>query len=342
MIACAECGNRGARRVEPVLDAWFDSGSMPTASLHYPFENEDSFDQRFPADFICEAIDQTRGWFYSLLAVNTLVFDRTPYREVVCLALLLDAEGTKMSKSRGNVLDPWSVLTTKGADALRWNFVSASSPWMPKRVSLDNIDETTNRFLLTLWNTYSFFVTYANLDEWKPAEPVRAPSHVLDRWIRSRLHSTVAEVTDALEGFDALRAAQSLESLVDDLSNWYVRRSRSRFWNANDGDAHAVLHESLVTITRLLAPLCPFVSDAMFQNLASSSESVHLGDWPNVDEAAIDRALEEDMVRARHVVSLGLAARTESRLKVRQPLARALVLLPGHASIPDDGAGGDL
>jgi isoleucyl-tRNA synthetase len=336
MIACAACGAPRARRVEPVLDAWFDSGSMPTAAIHYPFENEDAFDRRFPADFICEAIDQTRGWFYSLLAVNTLVFDRAPYRAVVCLSLLLDAEGQKMSKSRGNVLDPWGVLTTKGADALRWNFVSASSPWMPKRVSLENIDETTNRFLLTLWNTYSFFVTYANLDGWAPGEPVRAPQHVLDRWVRSRLHSTVAEVTDALERFDALRAAQSLERLVDDLSNWYVRRSRSRFWNAQDGDAHAVLHECLVTVTQLLAPMCPFVADAMYQNLAATSESVHLSDWPTADEAAIDRALEEDMARARHVVSLGLAARTESRLKVRQPLARALVLLPGGASIPDD------
>jgi isoleucyl-tRNA synthetase len=336
VLACAECGNRSARRVEPVLDAWFDSGSMPTAAIHYPFENEDAFDRRFPADFICEAIDQTRGWFYSLLAVNTLVFDRTPYREVVCLALLLDADGQKMSKSRGNVLDPWSVLSTKGADALRWNFVSASSPWMPKRVSLENIDETTNRFLLTLWNTYSFFVTYSNLDGWTPGDPVRAPDHVLDRWIRSRLHSTVAEATDALDRFDALRAAQAIERLVDDLSNWYVRRSRTRFWNAQDGDAHAVLHECLVTITQLLAPMCPFVADAMYQNLAATSESVHLSDWPVADESAVDRTLEEDVARARHVVSLGLAARTDSRLKVRQPLARALVLLPGQASIPDD------
>jgi isoleucyl-tRNA synthetase len=207
---------------------------------------------------------------------------------------------------------------------------------MPKRVSLENIDETTNRFLLTLWNTYSFFVTYANLDGWTPGEPVRAPEHVLDRWIRSRLHSTVAEATDALERFDALRAAQAIERLVDDLSNWYVRRSRARFWNAQDDDAHAVLHECLVTVTQLLAPMCPFVADAMYQNLASTSESVHLTDWPVADESAVDRTLEEDVARARHVVSLGLAARTESRLKVRQPLARALVLLPGHASIPDD------
>ncbi len=335
VLDCPACEGGRAWRVEPVLDAWFDSGSMPTASLHYPFENDDVFERRFPADFICEAIDQTRGWFYSLLAINTLVFDRTPYRDVVCLALLLDQDGQKMSKSRGNVTDPWTVLQDRGADALRWNFVSASSPWMPKRVSLESIDETTNRFLLTLWNTYSFFSTYANLDGWSPGTgPVREPGHVLDRWIRSRLHSTVAEVGDALEAFDALRGAQALERLVDDLSNWYVRRSRSRFWNADDPDAHAVLHECLLLTTQVLAPFCPFVSDALYQDLAQTKESVHLSDWPVVDTAAIDPALEADMALARQVVSLGLAARTEARLKVRQPLARALVLLPGATTLP--------
>jgi isoleucyl-tRNA synthetase len=334
VLDCPGCDGGRAWRVEPVLDAWFDSGSMPTASLHYPFENADAFDRRFPADFICEAIDQTRGWFYSLLAVNTLVFDRAPYRDVVCLALLLDQDGKKMSKSVGNVMDPWSVLTDRGADALRWNFVSASSPWMPKRVSLEGIDETTNRFLLTLWNTYSFFSTYANLDGWSPGEgPVREPTHVLDRWVRSRLHSTIAEVTDALEAFDALRAAQALERLVDDLSNWYVRRSRSRFWNAQDQDAHAVLHECLLLTSQLLAPFCPFVTDALYQDLAQTKESVHLSDWPVVDAAAIHPALEADMALARQIVSLGLAARTEVRLKVRQPLARALVLLPGATTL---------
>jgi isoleucyl-tRNA synthetase len=336
VIACPACDGGRAWRVEPVLDAWFDSGSMPTASLHYPFESSEQLEARFPADFICEAIDQTRGWFYSLLAVNTLVFDRAPYRNVVCLALLLDQDGQKMSKSRGNVTDPWSVLQSRGADALRWNFVSASSPWMPKRVSLESIDETTNRFLLTLWNTYSFFVTYANLDGWSPgAGTASAPDRVLDRWIRSRLHSTVAEVGDALERFDALRGAQALEQFVDDLSNWYVRRSRSRFWNAADSDAHAVLHECLLLTTQVLAPFCPFVADALFQDLAQTTESVHLSDWPTFDASAVDPALESDMTRARQVVSLGLAARTEVRLKVRQPLSRALVLLPGGLTIPE-------
>jgi len=339
IISCPECETGRAWRVEPVLDAWFDSGSMPTAAVHYPFEHADELESRVPADFICEAIDQTRGWFYSLLAVNTLVFDQAPYRNVVCLALLLDQDGQKMSKSRGNVMDPWSVLEDRGADALRWNFVSASSPWMPKRVSLESIDETTNRFLLTLWNTYSFFGTYANLDGWVPGSTSTASTgatdHVLDRWVRSRLHNTVAEVGDALERFDALRGAQALEHLVDDLSNWYVRRSRSRFWNANDSSAHAVLHECLVLITQMLAPFCPFISDAMYQDLAQTTESVHLSDWPVPDRGAIDPTLEADMALARQVVSLGLAARTEVRLKVRQPLARALVLLPGAKSLPE-------
>ncbi|MEP6623878.1 MAG: isoleucine--tRNA ligase [Acidimicrobiia bacterium] len=328
-IVCEHCSAR-AVRVEPVLDAWFDSGAMPAAQWHYPFENREIFERRFPADFICEAIDQTRGWFYSLLAVNTLVFGAAPYRDVVCLALLLDQDGQKMSKSRGNVVDPWSVLTTRGADALRWNFAYASSPWTPKRVYLENIDETTNRFLVTLWNTYVFFVTYANLDAWEPAGRTdAAPSdHVMDRWIRSRLHSTLRTVTAAFENFDALRAAQAIDEFVDELSNWYVRRSRPRFWKASDAAAHAVLHECLTLLTQMLAPICPFTSDSLFQNLAGTDRSVHLTDWPEPDEQAIDEGLEREMNLARELVSLGLAARAESKLKVRQPLPRAIALVP--------------
>jgi isoleucyl-tRNA synthetase len=324
--------------VEPVLDAWFDSGSMPAAQLHYPFENNDVFPHRFPADFICEAIDQTRGWFYSLLAVNTLVFGHTPYRNVLCLALLVDRDGQKMSKSRGNAVDPWELIGSRGADAVRWNFFSFGSPWTPRRVSETSIDETT-RFLVTLWNTFSFFVTYANLDGWTPATAPSPPgSHVLDRWIRSRLHGTIEVVTDSLDRFDALRAAQALDALVDDLSNWYVRRSRPRFWNAEggiDSDAHATLHECLRTIALLLAPFCPFVADAMHTTLSGDDESVHLADWPVADPAARDEELEAEIARARGVVSLGLAARNEARIKVRQPLRRALVLLSGSPA--DDG-----
>jgi isoleucyl-tRNA synthetase len=333
-IECPKCERPGARRVDPVLDAWFDSGAMPAAQFHYPFEHEDLFATRFPADFICEAIDQTRGWFYSLLAVNTLVFERTPYRNVVCLALVVDKDGQKMSKSKGNVIDPWTVLDTRGADALRWNFFSAGSPWTPRRVSVEGVDESA-RFLVTLWNTYSFFVTYANLDGWAPVgDAAAAPTHVLDRWVRSRLHHTVATVTDALDGFDALRGAQALEAFVDDLSNWYVRRSRARFWQAEDALAHATLHECLSTVALLLAPFTPFVADEMHRNL-TSTESVHLADWPTVDADALDDGLEAEMERARAVVSLGLSARNEAKLKVRQPLRRALVLLPDTSAFSD-------
>jgi isoleucyl-tRNA synthetase len=344
-IDCPKCERPGARRVDPVLDAWFDSGAMPAAQFHYPFATDaeggdDQFAIRFPADFICEAIDQTRGWFYSLLAVNTLVFGRTPYRNVVCLALVVDKDGQKMSKSKGNVIDPWTVLDTRGADALRWNFFSAGSPWTPRRVSVEAVDESA-RFLVTLWNTYSFFVTYANLDGWTPGtdpgtpDTSAEPSHVLDRWVRSRLHHTVAAVTDALDGFDALRGAQALDAFVDDLSNWYVRRSRARFWNADDAAAHGTLHECLSTVALLLAPFTPFVADELHRNLASTGGSVHLADWPAVDADALDDALEAEMERARAVVSLGLSARNEAKLKVRQPLRRALVLLPDRGAFSD-------
>ncbi|HEX6310933.1 MAG TPA: isoleucine--tRNA ligase [Acidimicrobiia bacterium] len=332
VITCASCGGR-AQRVEPVLDAWFDSGSMPSAQFHYPFEHRELFEHRFPADFICEAVDQTRGWFYSLLAVNTLVFDRTPYRNVVCLGLIVAGDGQKMSKSKGNVIDPWTILDTRGADALRWNLFSSGSPWTTRRVSESGIDESTRRFLLTLWNTYSFFVTYANVDDWSPAEAPAASGHALDRWARSRLHATITQVTDALEGFDALRGAQALDAFVDDLSNWYVRRSRPRFWRSSDPAAHATLHECLVTVAKLLAPFCPFVADEIYGNLSGDADSVHLSDWPVADPAAVDAALDTEMALARQVVSLGRSARIESRLKVRQPLRRALVLLPSGGEL---------
>jgi isoleucyl-tRNA synthetase len=250
--------------------------------------------------------------------------------------LVVDKDGQKMSKSKGNVIDPWTVLDTRGADALRWNFFSAGSPWTPRRVSVDAVDESA-RFLVTLWNTYSFFVTYANLDEWTPADATAAPApqHVLDRWVRSRLHGTVAAVTDALDTFDALRGAHALEAFVDDLSNWYVRRSRSRFWQANDPDAHATLHECLSTLALLLAPFTPFVADELHRNLARTNESVHLDNWPVDDSDARDDALEAEMDRARAVVSLGLSARNEAKLKVRQPLRRALVLLPDGSAFSD-------
>jgi isoleucyl-tRNA synthetase len=342
-----DCGALAAR-VEPVLDAWFDSGAMPAAQFHYPFssgdtpappgtfEHEDVFEARFPADFICEAIDQTRGWFYSLLAVNTLVFGTTPYRNVVCLAHVVDVDGQKMSKSKGNVIDPWEILRSKGADALRWYFFSAGSPWTNRRVYEEGINDSVRKFLLTLWNTLSFFVTYANLDGWTPdtggapgAGAASTGGHVLDRWARSRLHGTIQTVTNALEDYDTLAAAQALEAFVDDLSNWYVRRSRSRFWKLSDPAAHATLYESLLTLAKLLAPFTPFVADEIHAVLlGGDAASVHLEDWPEADTSRVDAALEAEMALARRLVALGRAARGDARMKIRQPLRRALLVTP--------------
>jgi isoleucyl-tRNA synthetase len=327
---CAESGCRGTvRRLLPVLDAWFDSGSMPSAQFHHPFADDGQFEASFPAHFICEAIDQTRGWFYSLLAVNTLVFDSTPYRNVVCLGLLVDEQGQKMSKSRGNVIDPWQIFTGFGADALRWYFFSAGQPWTTRRVSEEGIRESTRQTLLTLWNVFSFFVTYADLDGWQPAPGGEAPepAHPLDRWLLGELDATVSAVTDALEGFDALGGASRLARFIDDLSNWYVRRSRPRFWRADDPDAHATLHHALVVTSQLLAPFCPFLADELYVGL-TGDVSVHLSDWPQ-PSGATDQALAEQMRAARRLVALGRAARTDAKVKVRQPLRRALLLHPG-------------
>ncbi|HET6951814.1 MAG TPA: isoleucine--tRNA ligase [Acidimicrobiales bacterium] len=335
---CDEEGCVGTvRRLEPVLDAWFDSGSMPSAQFHYPFGDEGRFERSFPADFICEAIDQTRGWFYSLLAVNTLVFGSTPYRNVVCLGLLVDEQGQKMSKSRGNIMDPWYVMSTYGADALRWYFFVSGQPWGQRRVFEDGIRESTRQTLLTLWNVHSFFVTYADLDGWRPTPgEVVEPTHVLDRWILSELDATVAEVTDALESFDALTGAGRLARFVDDLSNWYVRRSRPRFWKASDPAAHATLHRVLVVTSQLLAPFTPFLADELYVTL-TGEQSVHLTDWP-VASGAHDPALAAQMDAARKLVALGRAARTDAKVKVRQPLSRAMVLHPGVTLGPDVAA----
>ena len=333
---CSEAGCHGTvRRLPPVLDAWFDSGSMPSAQFHHPFARDGRFEASFPADFICEAIDQTRGWFYSLLAVNTLVFGQTPYRNVVCLGLLVDEDGLKMSKSRGNVLDAWTIVTTFGADALRWYFFSSGQPWGQRRVSEDGIRESTRQTLLTLWNVFSFFVTYADLDGWRPdpeAAPPR-PTHVLDRWVLGELDATVSGVTEALEGFDALAGASRLARFVDDLSNWYVRRSRPRFWKASDPAAHATLHHALAVTAQLLAPFAPFLADELYVTLTGEA-SVHLSDWPTPAGTA-DAGLAAEMEAARRLVVLGRAARTDAKVKVRQPLARALVLHPGATVGPE-------
>ena len=350
-IPCAECGpgRRDMRRVEPVIDAWFDSGSMPSAQWGYPGVQGSDEQFAFPADFICEAIDQTRGWFYSLLAVNTLVRGATPYRNVLCLGHIVDAEGKKMSKSVGNVIDPWEILSTRGADPLRWWMFSQGSPWTPTRVSFEVIDASMRDTLLTLWNTWAFFTTYASLNEFDPADPaIPAPADrsVLDRWMRSRLAATVELVTRSLDDYEPFPAATAIAELIDDVSNWYVRRSRRRFWRTDpDADpadslgAQATLYEVLVTVASLLAPLCPFVADRMWRDLTGANEddSVHLADWPEVDAAAVDATLDSGMALARRLSSLGRAARAEAGVKVRQPLARALVYLPPGSPVPPPG-----
>ena len=347
-FACPECGDE-ARRVEPVIDAWFDSGSMPAAQVGYPHVEGSAEKLEFPADFITEAIDQTRGWFYSLLAVNTLVFDAAPYRHVMCLGHIVDADGKKMSKSQGNIIDPYEILDTLGADALRWWMYSQGSPWTATRVAIPAIQTSMSDVLGTLWNTYSFFTTYASLNGFDPSDPAIPAAEArgeLDRWILSRTHATLAEVTTQLEGYEPLAAASPIASLVDDLSNWYVRRSRRRFWrtdpNAPAGDslaAQATLHEVLTLLSLMLAPFAPFLADHLWRGLtqAGDDDSVHLADWPAARSGLINPSLEASMDVARRLTSLGRAARSEAGVKVRQPLSRALVFLPPGSPEPPAG-----
>ena len=328
---CSECGGT-MHRVPELIDVWFDSGSMPVAQWHYPFENVEKFKEQFPADYICEAVDQTRGWFYSLHAISTLLFEQECFKNVICLGLILDGEGHKMSKSRGNVVAPWDVIDAHGADAMRWYLYTASPPGQERRFSSDLVAEVVRNFTLTLWNTYSFFVTYANLDGWKPDTNAKLEYSPLDQWLRSALHALVRDVTQALETYDVLGATRPIEAFVDQLSNWYLRRSRRRFWKSEaDGDkqaAYATLYEALVTLSKLLAPTMPFLADELYQNLVrsveeSAAESVHLADWPIYDAAVIDEKLNQHMALVMRLASLGHAARNKSAIKVRQPLAEA-------------------
>ncbi len=345
VIGCPACGSE-ARRIPDVIDAWYDSGAMPFAQWGYHPDlgrGRETFEARFPADFICEAVDQTRGWFYSLMAEGVLLFGESAYRNCVVLGLIVDEEGRKMSKSLGNVLDPWAVVDVQGADALRWYLFTAGPPWSDRRVFPGAVQEALRRFLLTLWHTYAFFVTYASIDAFDPGEhDVPAPDRPpLDRWARSRLHGTVRAARDGLEAYDATGAARAIEAFVDDLSNWYVRRSRRRFWDpagvadARDkASAYLTLHECLGTLAAILAPFTPFVAEELHRNLVAgmdpeAPESVHLADYPQADESLLDPALEEAMAAARQVVSLGRAARTEAKVRVRQPLSRAVVHVPG-------------
>ncbi|MFC1977832.1 isoleucine--tRNA ligase [Chloroflexota bacterium] len=330
-FTCSKCGAR-MRRVPEVIDCWFDSGAMPVAQYHYPFENGSLLgDGRFPADYICEAVDQTRGWFYSLHAIATLLFNQPSFKNVICLGHVLDAKGEKMSKTRNNVVEPWAVINKYGADALRWYFFTSVPAGNVYRFDEKMVAEVTRRFLLTLWNVYSFFVTYANIDQFTPApEKVSAEPSELDRWIISELNQFVVDVDAALDGYNPTEAGRKIEGFVDELSNWYVRRSRRRFWKSeNDADklaAYNTLYECLVTLTKLLAPLTPFLAEELYQNLVCSvlpeaPESVHLTDFPVADESKIDQQLSADIRLVMKVSSLGRAVRSQAGIKVRQPLS---------------------
>jgi len=339
---CSKCKGT-MKRTPEVIDCWFDTGSMPYAQFHYPFENKEYFKDMFPAEFISEGVDQTRGWFYSLLAISAFLFDQPAYKNVIVIELMLDKEGLKMSKHKGNVVDPWDVLNNQGADALRWYLVWVSQPWLPTRFDVDAVTEVERKFLSTLRNTYSFFALYANIDKFDPAvekvEERKRPE--IDRWIISQLNSLVKEVIKDLDGYDITRASRKIqEFIIEDLSNWYVRRNRRRFWqSAMDSSkvaAYQTLWEVLVDLTRLIAPYVPFISEELYQELMaqkikSSSQSVHLENYPEFMEELIDLKLEERMDKARTVASLARAARNRVGIKVRQPLDKMLVLIPPRA-----------
>ncbi|MFN8126870.1 MAG: isoleucine--tRNA ligase [Candidatus Nanopelagicales bacterium] len=334
-LACPDCGQE-ARRVPEVIDCWYDSGAMPFAQFGYPHRNADEFAASYPADFICEAIDQTRGWFYTLMAIGTLVFDESSYRNVLCLGHILDADGRKMSKHLGNVLDPFELMDRHGADSVRWFMLASGSPWQARRVGHQAIEEVWRKTLSTYWSTVSFQALYATASDWDPAAPT-ASDHVLDRWALSRAHHLTARVDEHLERFDSQGAGRELAEFIDDLSNWYVRRSRRRFW---DGDPAALstLHECLRLLTLAMAPFTPFITERVWQDLfaAAGPDSVHLNDWPTPDPALLDQELEDHMSVVRRLVDLGRTARGEAGIGTRQPLAAACVSVPGWESLPDD------
>lgn len=328
---CKKCGGR-MQRVPDLIDVWFDSGSMPYAQWHYPFGNQEKFKQQFPADFICEAVDQTRGWFYSLHAISSLLMDSVSFKNVICLGLILDGEGRKMSKSLGNIVDPWDVLKVHGADAFRWYLYTATPPGQERRFSPELVGSVVRDFTLLLWNVYSFFVTYANLDKWKPEAQANLRYSSLDQWLLSELNVLVREVTAGYEEYEVTRATRPIQEFVEKLSTWYLRRSRRRFWKSeSDSDkqaAYSTLYAALVTVAKLLAPAMPFLADELYQNLVRSAdadapESIHLARWPETDVSRIDETLNRDMATVMKLVSLGHSARQKANRKVRQPLSEA-------------------
>ena len=341
-VHCASCGEV-ARRVPYVIDTWFDSGSMHTAQWHYPFENEETFRDQFPADFICEAMEQTRGWFYTLLATSTIIHGVAPYRNCVSTGLGLDEHGLKMSKSKGNVLDPWELIGDYGADCIRWYLYSTSTPWKTRRLSEKGVGEPLYRFLDTIRNTYDFFALYASIDGFDPDVHVLRDrtASVLDRWLDSRLASTARGVAEALDRYDVVSATAALETLVDDLSNWYVRLSRRRFWRGGMEEdkiaAYQTLRTVLVELSKLLAPFVPFLAESIYRNLRGNGdpESIHLCRYPAADAERIDEALETEMALARQVVALSHQARNQAGIRVRQPLSRVVVNRAGGATLSE-------
>lgn len=333
-LNCEKCGNE-MTRVKEVIDCWFDSGSMPFAQHHYPFENKELFEANYPAQFISEAVDQTRGWFYTLLAISTALFDKNPFENCIVLGHVLDKKGQKMSKSKGNVVDPFEVLNAQGADATRWHFYTASAPWLPTRFSVDDVADAQRKFLSTFWNVYSFYVMYANIDNFNPMQYKDFVSdNVMDKWIMSKLNTLVKDVEAGLDAYDITNSALEIEEFTDELSNWYVRRNRARFWSEELTDdkigAYMTLHRVLVTLTKVAAPFVPFMTEEIYQNLVVSldetaEESLHLTKWPEVDENAINPALEAEMDLAYNIVKLGRSARNTSNIKNRQPLSEMLI-----------------
>ncbi len=340
-LHCERCGKE-MKRTGEVIDCWFDSGSMPFAQYHYPFENKEVFEANFPAQFISEAVDQTRGWFYTLLAISTAIFDTNPFENCVVLGHVLDKQGIKMSKHKGNVVDPIEVIESQGADATRWHFYTASAPWLPTRFSKDDVAEAQRSFLSTLWNVYSFYVLYADLDKFDPTKYEDFVSdNVMDKWEMSRLNTLVKTVDEDLANYRITQAALSIQDFVDELSNWYVRRNRSRYWSETLTDdkigAYVTLYRVLVTLTKVAAPFIPFVTEEIYQNLVVSldkkaPESVHLCSWPEYKAEQVDSALEADMDMAYKIVKLGRSARNSANIKNRQPLSEMLVSI---GSLPE-------
>ncbi len=337
-IKCPKCGGE-MHRVPEVIDCWFDSGSMPFAQHHYPFENKELFEKQFPADFISEAVDQTRGWFYSLLAISTLLFDKAPYKNVIVLGHVQDADGQKMSKSKGNAVDPFDALKTHGADAIRWYFYENSAPWLPNRFHDKAVTEGQRKFMGTLWNTYAFFVLYANIDEFDASKYELAYDKlsVMDKWILSKLNTVVKTVDNNLFNYKITETARVLEDFVDELSNWYVRRCRERFWakgmEQDKINAYMTLYTTLVTVAKIAAPMIPFMTEDIYRNLVcsvdkSAPESVHLCDFPKANEAWIDEKLEADMEAVLSVVVIGRACRNATNIKNRQPIGRMFIKAP--------------